>query len=435
MILRFLPARRWRSRSLRLGAALALAAGLAGCGTTEGARSAPAQASAPAAPAGTRWSTADLTALAYAGLAPDAHAQARRRLEALRAEYGPRAAAAGAELLWDLGGDHRLGDSPALYIDPALALPAASAARVRTVDLEELAYRQPQTRAFHDRLLEAERELGKEIDRMSDAVDALVAERARLAERREAAAAAALEGRIKEGQARVLAFAQENAAALQRRMRLFLAEQRAALAAGLVARARAGEATVLLEVRAPRLTGEPSVVFVAEALSPAPDGGLRTGPVPEAVVRTIDREWLYERHPRTLVVHAEVRAADQQATQELAPLKAEVAALEGTLRRQQQGGEAPAAEQTRAQLEGARTALRAREKQSRDELGARLAAHRKAMFAEIAQAAGAVAGRTGAHLVLDTAAEAAGPRPVAHAARGLDLTAEVGRELGIASGR
>lgn len=414
----------------RLLAALAVAAWAGGCSTPD--------AQAPAATSGARWSTVALGA--PDGATPQAtaaeSAREREQLKAARADAARRAGAARADLVWDLGARSLYGNSPVIYADPALALPKAATARVRTINLTALYEADPRLRAHNLEMRAAEVEAEKTFDRMSAVTDGLVEQYRRLVERGDRAGSDTLRKQIETRQDAEQEFARKNHETLLARGFAFRDKLRKELIAETAAAARARGVTVVLDASDRPFSTETSVVFAATALIPAAGGGMRDEPAPELVVRTVDIDGLYDRHPATLEFVAQVRAENEKEEAKIAPLTESMKLLEARARQQEAGGDRSAAEKTREQSAAVRATVAAMRKAGRDDFGKRNTAQRAAITQEIGEAAAAIAERAGATLLLNTGSLGGVGRPfITYSATALDITEAVARELGIATGR
>lgn len=367
------------------------------------------------APAGgARWSTVDLGA--QHGVDREAITIRSATMYAITRETVPalaaRAEAAGAELVWDLGDKGMLRVSPVVFAEPSLALPAAAPVAMGTVNLQRLYETHPKTLAHN------------------------AAIRAADATAREAAAAKLLQPGDASRQA-AAALLEASELELGRRAMAFRTAMLAEVAAEVGAKARARGLSVVLDVAGnSMLLGVPTLVWVDESLAPAADGGLREGPPPAVVARTVDLARLYELHPHTIEINAQGKYNEDNARAQAGKLREALRSLEEIASEQERSGDAAAARKTRDLLPGVRAAVPFPEENARAGTMERLAKQRPASLAEIARLAGEMARRAGANLVLDTGGIShLGAPYVAYASPRLDLTDAMAKAMEPERGR
>lgn len=342
----------------------------------------------------------------------------------------PHAVAAGAELVWDLSGESLIGISPVLYADPALALPGAAPARVLTVDMARLYDNHPKTLTQNARIQAHDQSAQEKVDQMNAAGNALVAEYKKLAEGGDKAGAAKKLAQIEAKQTEIKAFIKETRSDLEGQLKTFRAAMLQEISAGVVPAARARGATLVLDTAGPSLIGASNLVYIAPALLPAADGGVRDGDALVAKVRTVDLIKLYDRHPKTLEQNALLKADHEKARQELARMNKAGEALVEEYKQLAKRGETPASAKKLEQITAQQNEVKAHNQKTEDALKKRIAAHRKTTLAELAKTSGEVAQRAGATLLLDTSgASHLGVSYIVYAAPKLDLTDEIAREM------
>lgn len=364
----------------------------------------------------------------------EAGAAAARRVRQQRTDAVSFARAAGSELLWDLSSS---GDGSAVaFIEDSLALPWAGPVRVRTVDVDRLLENHAAARVHEAQVETLAARAREEARERRWSLSALTTRQGALKAGDDAGAAAQALEEINAALRDNVDFIEQSHHEVDQRGRLWRWNLQADVFIAVRARARELRIPLVLDISHRRYGGESPLVYVAAALSPAADGGLRTDPVPEAIVRTVDLDRLYAQHPRTLAVQAELRdeeraeaAASERHQTFLQPYE--------TARATAEKGEDPGArEQARKHLAFARWVVEAGPDKRREARELRLASHRQALLAELRRAAGTVAQRVGAHLVLDTSGRSLrGLSPIVFAAPGLDLTTEVARELALPQAR
>lgn len=388
--------------------------------------------------AATRWSTVDLER--YYKVDPQTFETDTALKERIKqdgaAVFKQRAAEAGAELVWDLGGASLIGISPVLYADPALALPAHGPARVLTVDLAKLYDSHVKTHAQNARIQASDKDAQQKVEKMNAAGNALVAEYKKLLERGDEAAAAKKLEQISAKQKEVEAFIRDTRAGLQRDLGVFRAAMLKEISAGVVATARSRGATLVLDTAGPSWLGFSNLVHLDPALRPAVHGGVGEGSAVVAQVRTVDLSRLFDRHPRALAQQAKLEASRQRAQAEVDRMTQAAKALADDYAVLATTGSKAAAEKALDQLTARKREIETFSQNTGASLQQQMKAERDAIFAELTQAAGDVAQRAGAHLLIDTSGTShLGLSYIVYAAPKLDLTEEIARELKLPPGR